>query len=101
MIYKLFLIIKIKNLVSETINSQYISNEHQYVFPTKSIILECTVKNYSPETDVIEWCKNNFCTWGRPIELSDGRLQYKSLPRYFIIGNRNKGIYKRSIKKIR
>ena len=63
-----------------SINTQYISNEplDQFTYPSKSIIFKCTIENYSPETDLIEWCKNNFCTWGRPLELSDGRLQYKS-----------------------
>jgi hypothetical protein len=78
-----------------SINTQYISNEplDQYTYPAKSIIFQCTIESYSPETDLIEWCKNNFCTWGRPLELSDGRLQYKSLSRYFITGNRNKGTH--------
>lgn len=56
-----------------------------------TIVLNCIVQDYSPETDFIEWCKNGFCTWGRTIEISENRLQFKSLSRYFIVGNRQKG----------
>jgi hypothetical protein len=91
---KLIFLIFIIIINKSSIYCQDISKEpiDQYTYQTKSVMFECTIDNYSPETDLIEWCKNNFCTWGRPLELSDGRLQYKSLSRYFIIGNRNKGI---------
>lgn len=39
----------------------------------------------------MEWCKNDFCTWGRSIETNDGRLRFKSLSKYYIIGDRRKG----------
>ena len=89
----LFVVMVIILSLINSINSQFIANDplDQYTLPSKAIVLKCTIGDYSSDTDLIEWCKNNFCTWGRPLELSDGRLQYKSLSRYFITGNRNKG----------
>ena len=40
---------------------------------------------------LVEWCKNDFCTWGRLVEVKSGSFFYKSLPKYFIKGNINKG----------
>ena len=57
-----------------------------------NVIFECKIAGYDPSQDLIEWCKNDFCTWGRLFEMStQQRLQYKSLPKYFIIGNRTIG----------
>ena len=63
-----------------------------YAKPHTNVIFECKIAGYDPSQDVIEWCKNEFCTWGRLFEMtSQQRLQYKSLPKYFIIGNRTLG----------
>lgn len=54
-------------------------------------LFTCLVKNFNETTDYVEWCKNNFCTWGRTIRISEDRLRYKSLKRLYILGNQSKG----------
>jgi hypothetical protein len=65
----------------------------KYVDFNSSIEFECylNTSDYNPNTDQIEWCKNDFCTWGRLVEMFNGNLKYKSLPRFNIIVNRTIG----------
>ncbi len=63
-----------------------------FIKPNTNVLMECKIIDYDPNQDLIEWCKNDFCTWGRLFEVtSQQRLQYKSLPKYFITGNRTYG----------
>jgi hypothetical protein len=63
----------------------------KYVKLNENKMFECHVEDYQEQVDIVEWCKNDFCTWGRAIEMNDGRLRFKSLPKYFIAGDRKKG----------
>jgi len=87
------LIITVLIAVFIGVNCQRITKapSDKYAITTSTITFECVIENYSPETDSVEWCKNDFCTWGRSRETDDGRLSFKSLSRYFIVGNREKG----------
>ncbi|CAF0719304.1 unnamed protein product [Brachionus calyciflorus] len=75
------------------VNSLEIVNypSDQFVNLYENAIFKCKIKDYKKENDIIEWCKNDFCTWGRLIELPDGRLKYKSLSKFYIIGDRKNG----------
>lgn len=65
------------------------------------VLFNCKVDGFNPDNDLIEWCKNDFCTWGRlKGDASSERLQYKSLPRYFIVGDRAKGEWNLLIKNV-
>lgn len=70
----------------------------KFALPGSSILFECQIDDYQADTDLIEWCKNDFCTWGRAMmdtvysnskyssfATSQHRLRYKSLPRYFVL----------------
>lgn len=59
----------------------------KFVKANDNVVLECRVEAYNEEWDKVEWCKNEFCTWGRAVELRDGRLKYNSLKKYYIVGN--------------
>lgn len=61
----------------------------KYAKLNSNVFFECLVDGYNGDTDLVEWCKNNFCTWGRPVELSDGRLKFMN--KYYIVGNRLNG----------
>ena len=66
--------------------------EDQFVRLYTDVVFNCQIDGYNPDNDLIEWCKNDFCTWGRlKGSSSDDKLQYKSLPKYFIIGDRTRG----------
>jgi hypothetical protein len=56
-----------------------------------NVLLNCIVDNYNSDEHFVEWCKNDFCTWGRIVELDIKNYYFKSLPKYFIKGNINKG----------
>lgn len=63
--------------------------------------LACKVSGFNPAQDLIEWCKNDFCTWGRLSgTYADEMLQYKSLPKYFITGDRSNGEWNLLIKNV-
>jgi len=88
--YKIFL----SKIVSVVLTQQIVTTnqENVYVKPHSNIIFDCNINGYDPDQDLIEWCKNDFCTWGRLFERkNENRLQYKSLPKYFIVGNRTIG----------
>jgi hypothetical protein len=51
----------------------------------QDVKLYCHVMNYDKSIDRIEWCKNNFCSLGRLIELPNGNFKFNSIPRYYII----------------
>jgi hypothetical protein len=85
----ILIIISIINII----NCQKIVNgpSDKYVELNKNVILECRIDDFKDDVDLVEWCKNDFCTWGRVIELENGILQYKSLTKYFITGDRKRG----------
>ena len=68
-----------------------IGPDNSFVKQNRDVLFNCIIEDYDSKYDAIEWCKNDFCTWGRSVELSDGSLQFKSLPKYFIKGNRQIG----------
>ena len=71
---------------------------NKYAHAHTSVLFECQIDGYRSESDLVEWCKNNFCTWGRPTELEDGRLKYMS--KYFIVGNRMQGEFNLMIENV-
>ncbi len=75
---------------------------NQYVRLFSDVIFECKVSGFNPVEDRIEWCKNDFCTWGRLSgnKNTDEHLQYKSLPKYFIVGKRQQGEWNLLIKNV-
>jgi len=79
-----------------------INPQNQFARLHNDVIFECKVSGYNPAEDLIEWCKNDFCTWGRLIgnKTIDEPLQYKSLPKYYIIGKREKGQWNLLIKNV-
>ena len=72
----------------------------KYLNRYDSVVFECLIENYNPSQDFVEWCKNDFCTWGRHQMKSDTKLQFKSLPKYFLIGERMKGDWKLLIENV-
>ena len=56
-----------------------------------NVILNCLVDDFNSDEHFVEWCKNDFCTLGRLVELDIKNYYFKSLPKYFIKGNINKG----------
>jgi hypothetical protein len=34
-----------------------------YVRLNTNILLECKIDDFQVDTDIVEWCKNDFCTW--------------------------------------
>jgi hypothetical protein len=98
------IIIKIVFIIGiiKIINCQKIVNgpSDKFVELSKNVMLECQIDDYNNDIDLIEWCKNGFCTWGRVIELENGILQYKSLNKYFIVGDRKKGEWNLLIKNV-
>ena len=84
------LIISILNAFGQCLTISKGPND-QYVHLNSHVEFECEIEDFNTETDLVEWCKNDFCTWGRAIETFDGRLVYKSLPRYSLIINRSLG----------
>ncbi|RNA37103.1 irregular chiasm C-roughest isoform X1 [Brachionus plicatilis] len=81
-------LVLIKFVISLEIQS---NPDDQYTNLNGNVIFPCLIKDYKEGIDYVEWCKNDFCTWGRTIRISDGRLRYKSLRRFYIIGNRSNG----------
>lgn len=69
----------------------YMQPSDVYTNLLQSVTFTCKISGYSPKSDLVEWCKNSFCTWGTRNDTTDGRLQYKSLQRYYIVGDRNNG----------
>ncbi len=64
----------------------------RYAPINSNVQFECKISEYDATVDLIEWCRNDFCTFGRLLgNDNDQRLQYKSLPKYFIVGNRSHG----------
>jgi len=64
----------------------------QYVAPNACVTFECKINDYDASRDSIAWCRDNYCTLGRLSgSNNDKRLQYKSLPKYFIVGDRAAG----------
>lgn len=63
----------------------------KFVKLNENAIIECRIDDYNEEWDTVEWCKNDFCTLGRTIEQSDGRLRFNGLKKYFIVGDRKLG----------
>ena len=64
----------------------------QYVAPNARVTFECKINDYDASQDSIAWCRDNYCTLGRLSgSNNDKRLQYKSLPKYFIVGDRAAG----------
>lgn len=68
-----------------------ISPKDTFVKLNDNVILNCLVEGYDSNTHVVEWCKNDFCTWGRLVELDSQNYYFKNLPKYFIKGKLEKG----------
>lgn len=63
----------------------------KYAKLNERVLFSCIVEGFQADKDIVEWCKNDFCTWGRSIEMPDGRLKFKSLSKHYIVGNRQNG----------
>jgi hypothetical protein len=64
----------------------------KYIDLHANVIFECRISDYNASLDLIQWCHDDFCTFGRLLGGPyDKRLQYKGLPRYFIVGDRQNG----------
>jgi hypothetical protein len=72
----------------------------QFVLLNSRIMFDCEVDGYDPTTDQVEWCKNDFCTWGRAVEDADGRLRYKSLSRYYLLVDKLEGTWNLMIENV-
>ena len=67
----------------------------QYVALHANAEFDCSLdmSAYNPDTDLVEWCKNDFCTWGRAVQMPDNKLKYKSLPRYYVRMDKELGVW--------
>lgn len=84
----IIILILIKNIITLEIQE---NPSDQFANLNGNVLFKCLIKDYNEENDYVEWCKNDFCTWGRTVRVSDDQLRYKSLKRFSIVGNRSNG----------
>ena len=63
----------------------------KFVKLNENVTLNCFIEGFNSKEHLVEWCKNEFCTWGRLVEIDNKNFYFKNLPKYFIKGEINKG----------